>query len=797
MTLHDEVLRWQDGLKFGAIYRHGIDMGNGPEKGKRPDAGHQDAGGVTAKEAVQSLLDKPETYGAIGLFSGPDTGVVILDVDRNLYGLQRQHSELKELPHVTSMRENAAKYVFMVKEADRQRLKGGKIADDHGEILYSNKLQGVIYGAYKDEGNYSIHGDFSKIPELPDWLYDQMVPRTKAKVKKSGWGAIWDDVSRGRDQNRMAEILEQAIMAIPNTGLGGYDTWVMLGMACKSTNIPQAKQIFTNWSKRDKEYIDAGVWDDGADPCAAKWDEIDAEGGVTIGTIIQMADEHDPERARMGLSLDPRRNDEKDQFKADSYDEFLRRAKEFDKITNASKRTYLLEQLGMEYGYNRDPAAAVQELLLSALKEEVKHRKPDPTRWLIPDVLMTGIVSCWFGDPSSGKSKALLKFSQILCEGTPFKSRGKLVPVKPCRVLWLNNDQPRSDLERMAEDHGFDTNHPNFRVLSLWDFNQKWELVKEIEDFNPDFIPVDSLSACSSCPSDENKASYANDIQWLVMMNGFLWKDPKHFAVLHHMRKKGKGEKQGDNYRGSGLLEAKFQDMIKVCKDEKEPDSNRRLIVWQDKARTGKAGDVIVSTQDVHGDVLLEQLSRSSENATTAQTLIEAQLALIQASGSGMTAQELANDSKLQRLYGLRSTKDEAEMANFMKLLSKNVKRFVEKGLVEQNGTQPNAPGVRGPRQKVWKPVISRAGTAKKSGDNFEKPVVDREINNRQGRINNRQANNSEEAEEGAGINRHSGPEDAGGDYLFASDTNGSDKLSNSPRSIRRTGKFKTNFSWD
>ena len=124
MTLHREVLRWQDGLKFCAIYRHGIDIGDGPEKGKRPDVKHQKTKGVEASVAVKSLVEKPETYGAIGLYTGQETGIVIYDIDRNLYGLQQEHPELLDSLHVTSTRDNAAKFIFQVAEADRAKAEG-------------------------------------------------------------------------------------------------------------------------------------------------------------------------------------------------------------------------------------------------------------------------------------------------------------------------------------------------------------------------------------------------------------------------------------------------------------------------------------------------------------------------------------------------------------------------------------------------------------------------------------------------------------------------------------------------
>ena len=733
-----------------------------------------------------------EEFGAVGIWFGTrSNGLVCLDIDGNLESFLEKHPSILDGAHIKSPKTDRAKVLFQVPEELWQDVKGYDNSRDTYQVLWEGKM-GVCAGAYGAGGEYTfVPGE---VPQAPDWLLEEMlaVKAKRGEVNLSSSDMRFDTVEQA------VQKISDWLGVIPNEEgdwLGQEEPdaegwWFRVGACIAGAGLgEEGLKLWREWSQRDERYNTE--WQH-SDPCDERWWTLSADGGLGPGTLCKLADQFDPDRLRLKPSVDPAKNDEKDQAKADNYDEFLRRAQEADKIPQKGKRNYLLHSLGMEYGYNRDPIAAVQDLLLDHLADTVKDRKPNPTKWLIPDVLTTGNVSCFYGDPSSGKSKVLLKFAQILCEGTPFMNRGKLVPVEPCRVLWLNNDQPRSDLERIAEDHGFDTGHENFRVVSHWDFSQKWELVRQIQEFRPSAVFIDSLSACSTCPNDENKAQFGADIQWLVMMNGYLWQDPVFFAPLHHTRKKGKGEKQGDGYRGHSSLEAKFQDMVSVKKDLEDDNPNKRLMVWQDKSRSGKAGDVIESIQDVHGDLHLQQLSKASDTATQAQSMAQAQLKLIQASGSGLTVQEMSQDKTLQRTYGVTSEKDIPRMLN---LLKKNTHRFVEKGLVEQNGTQPNAPGVRGPRQKVWKAVISRAGKADKGFPYFQNPVVESDLKfgTSQNKFGNSH-NSEDDLKIGTGIMGNPSTENEGVPYLFPSDTNGSRNLGNLTSTFREIGSLPPGF---
>ena len=54
-------------------------------------------------------------------------------------------------------------------------------------------------------------------------------------------------------------------------------------------------ELWREWSKLDSEY--SNDWEHG-DPCADRWDNFDSGKGIGFGSLVKLADEFDPERAR-------------------------------------------------------------------------------------------------------------------------------------------------------------------------------------------------------------------------------------------------------------------------------------------------------------------------------------------------------------------------------------------------------------------------------------------------------------------------------------------------------------------
>ena len=90
------------------IYRKGVELPNGkPACGKSP-LGRAHRENLAPKATLHYLTEHSETYGAIGVFSGPRSqGLAILDVDANLGTLQRKYAADLEGPHILSTKRTA------------------------------------------------------------------------------------------------------------------------------------------------------------------------------------------------------------------------------------------------------------------------------------------------------------------------------------------------------------------------------------------------------------------------------------------------------------------------------------------------------------------------------------------------------------------------------------------------------------------------------------------------------------------------------------------------------------------
>ena len=105
----------------------------------------------------------------------------------------------------------------------------------------------------------------------PAWLVERLrvVPR-KAPARRDPSTHATPDAAR----------VHHALDAIPNAD-AAYDDWLKIGMALHSTQAPWARDAWDAWSQQSGKY-DAGKQD-------KAWHSFQAEGGVTLGSLFQMA----------------------------------------------------------------------------------------------------------------------------------------------------------------------------------------------------------------------------------------------------------------------------------------------------------------------------------------------------------------------------------------------------------------------------------------------------------------------------------------------------------------------------
>ena len=102
---------------------------------------------LTVNDSLLMIERDPDTFKAIGVFTGPRSdGLVMFDVDKNLGAIEKKWGkDLKKAPKVTSLKKNAAKFIFKVPQelwSDLEAISHTAAGHEGWEVLWGG--QGVI-----------------------------------------------------------------------------------------------------------------------------------------------------------------------------------------------------------------------------------------------------------------------------------------------------------------------------------------------------------------------------------------------------------------------------------------------------------------------------------------------------------------------------------------------------------------------------------------------------------------------------------------------------------------------------
>ena len=606
MQLIDFVRQLPDNLVYAPIYKKGAKMLSGREAtGKNPlEAAFQ----RKFKPADVALeLERNSSLGAIGLFTGiRGNGVVILDCDRNLSALKKKWGDsLEGAPVITSTKRNAAKYVFYVPEELWGEVQGHGLSEATGgcyELLWGR--QGVIFGDYpggkvSEEGTYGFEGDLDSIPVAPDWLLAEM------KVQKAGDGTGFVKNRKGLDlsdrtEEEIAQIIQECLNVIPHQGAGSRDHWIQIGMAIHS-ELPNdlGLTLWSAWSGEDPEYADE--WEDNKNPCEEPWGSF-KQGGIGLGTLIWLADQEDPKRARFQESsksiIEKAEARQVQEIRTSTlpFVEVIKESKAILKLDNPAVMNYKLNSLALRAGY-RDQVA-LEKLIVDQIQYEgatglmnikdlmsMKGKRD----YLIPDVLPTPSVVLVYGAGGDGKSMSAWAIAKHIATGQPFVVRGKPVPVKQGPVLLLNGDQPLIQLKEQLEEVDFPIGK-NTHIQTDWSLQRYAQFVTLMKRIKPSLVVIDSLIGCSGGRAfDENKSDFATPLYWLTRNNGVLF-PATTILLIHHANKTG-------GFRGtSAIRDAVDETWALKMPSEKQLETvgTQSRIIKVEKSRSGRSGTSLI-----------------------------------------------------------------------------------------------------------------------------------------------------------------------------------------------------------
>ena len=599
------------------IYAKGVTMKDGKvAKGKSPYGEAIKPGAHWSPSRSALLIERePENFKAFGVFTGVASGgLTIFDVDYNLGAIKKKWGkDLENAPTITSNKKNAAKYLFIVPEEDRLIVKGIShvAADKEGfEVLWGR--QGVLFGAYggheptkTPEGIYKFEGDLNNIPIAPTWLLERMKEqyrkenedRPKRRLKDTRWSK--------RTKEEKIIIAENCLSVIPHKGAYSEEYWWQIG-AMINSELPgeEGLKVWENWSKQDPEY--SYCWSVG-NPCEQKWNRRWRSGpGLGFGSLIQLADEVDPERKRFQRDDISALVDEIEAVAQKWKPEYIGGeeliARGLD-LEEEIEDPALLDQaktvLAMEAGRAREGAVAIDRLIDAHLSykrnaggkpKDVGDLDDTAFDYLIPGLLPKPWLLLIHADGGTGKSAMCQTLCKHISQGRDFNVHGGMVDISKGKCLWLNGDQSeritRRQFNLIGVDRGVD-------VIGEWDMAWYRKFCK-IQGGGPgkkgryDLIVIDSLDGCNdSNPYEENRREYALPLKRLARRNGQDF-GACSIIVIHHNNRNG-------GFRGTSAIKAAVDEtwnMQKVSKKELAEMAapfNSRLVTVE-KSRDDREG---------------------------------------------------------------------------------------------------------------------------------------------------------------------------------------------------------------
>ena len=251
-----------------------------------------------------------------------------------------------------------------------------------------------------------------------------------------------------RTQDEIAQIIQECLSVITHQGAGSREHWINIGMAIHS-ELPNdlGLTLWSAWSAEDAEYADEWAGDN--NPCQGPWHSF-RQGRIGLGTLIWLADQEDPKRARFQESSRAiienaeARKIQEIRTSTLPFAEVIKQAKAILELDNPAEMNYKLNSLALQAGY-RDQVA-LEKLIVDQLQFEnatglmwikdllAMQGKRD---FLIPDVLPSPSVVLVYGAGGDGKSMCAWALAKHIVTGSPFVVRGKHVPIKKGPVLIL------------------------------------------------------------------------------------------------------------------------------------------------------------------------------------------------------------------------------------------------------------------------------------------------------------------------------------------------------------------------
>lgn len=704
------------------IYAQGVKLPSGKEACGKSPLGITHHQNWSPAETALHIERNPDEFKAAGVFTGPRSeGLVILDIDANLAQLKKKWgNDLKVAPVVKSPKKNAAKYLFYVPREYWGEVDGLSLSaiGEGWEVLWGR--QGLVGGAYKGEGKYTLEGDLNAVPEAPEWLLAYMKESFRGKQKPEEGRK--DPRYGMRSNEELVLIVQNCLSVIQPQGRGSEDQWWRIG-AMINSELPNEEglNLWREWSQRDDEYADD--WANN-DPCTDRWEAgFKSGGGLGLGSLVQLADHYDPDRNRFVSDQAAKQIiDEINQMAVSfrqsvlPFEQVIEKAKKYLELDNPAEMNYNLNNLALQAGY-RDQLS-LEKLIVDQIQFEGAKglmcaqdlMDSDQERsYLIPDVLPHPSVVLIYGAGGDGKSMSAWTIAKHIATGSPFIVRGKPVPVEKGPVLLLNGDQPLVQLKEQLEEVDYPAESDTF-IQTDWALQRYAQFVKLMNDIQPKLVVIDSLIGCSGGRAfDENKSDFATPLYWLTRNNGVLF-PAATILIVHHANKQG-------GFRGTSAIRDAVDETWALKKPSKEqvekgnaPMHSR--IITIEKSRSGRSGTSLMMKMEADLSFSISDFTPEIDASNTAP--------------SGITDRVL---QRLRVVHPRTATRSDLNadpiVGGKVAAIRKSLQRLEKRGLIEVVGSVPTGDGKN--TSDLYRAVLA-CGGLRESVPPLENPVTETDL---------------------------------------------------------------------
>lgn len=200
-------------------------------------------------------------------------------------------------------------------------------------------------------------------------------------------------------------------------------------------------------------------------------------------------------------------------------------------------------------------------------------------KFLIPDWIPFGLLSCLFGPPGRGKSALALWLAKTVIEGEGYWFNHTKGPKEGGYVLWCSTEHDHGLTRRRMQDWGipkdkllFPFKDP-YKSIDLYSDDDIKRLTDVICKAQTKLVVIDSLRGAHGF--DENSSIVGRVLDKIASV---AVQTRVAILIVAHAKKLAKGEGiTGDSLRGTNAQEAKFRCVIGI----ERPDPKRDLIAMK------------------------------------------------------------------------------------------------------------------------------------------------------------------------------------------------------------------------